>query len=762
MQRIFGYLSVGLRGFWLAAYVATMATASSAGAEWSPPLRIDLGMSTGRNDTAADGWVEWQVADGPAASRRFDDITVTLRAASGSQLRGVWHKAGLAAGALMATDGIVGERTDDDGVIEITLEGLVPGPHSLVTYHNWLDARDGGPLTASVAGTSVDAQVRPSHRSSNDVDAGSAYLEFSAPADGRAIIRISAGAGGGGRAILNGLEIDAVDPRAKATMPTPAQRDGHVAAEEGQVRLQWRAAAGAVKHELYAISDADFAAAAATVASADQQSPAYRGTVDAGHATLAVPPHDSLIHHCWRIDSIDREGRVTRGDVWSFRVRHLAFPGAEGYGRFAVGGRGGRVIKVTTLADAGPGSLRAAIEANEPRTIVFDVSGRIILKTRTGIRNPYITIAGQTAPGVGVCISNYNLGMLGCHDAVIRYLRVRPGDTSGETLDGMGMASSDHAIIDHCSISWTQDEAFSSRGARNVTLQRTLISEALNIAGHKKYEKGKQHGYAASISGDVGSFHHNLLAHCAGRNWSLAGGLDKAGRHAGRLDIRNNVVYNWSHRTTDGGVRQANFVNNYYRPGPASQVFHVLMSEREAVGAFGPQDYYVDGNVMEGHYGADEPTAGVISKPKEPLSSFLASKPFFESFVATSSAAEALEDVLADVGCNVPALDPHDTRILRETRDGTTTFQGSISGLPGLPDSQSDVGGWDDYPEVHRAADWDSDDDGMPNAWETAHGFDPHSPAGDFSEANADPDGDGFTNLEDYLNSLVRPRPAGA
>ena len=121
----------------------------------------------------------------------------------------------------------------------------------------------------------------------------------------------------------------------------------------------------------------------------------------------------------------------------------------------------------------------------------------------------------------------------------------------------MGMAGTDHSIIDHCSISWTQDESFSSRAAKNITFQRNLISEALNIAGHKNYEKGKQHGYAASIGGDVGSFHHNLLAHCAGRNWSLAGGLDKGGRHTGRLDIRNNVVYNWGHRTTDGGVARA-------------------------------------------------------------------------------------------------------------------------------------------------------------------------------------------------------------
>jgi hypothetical protein len=318
----------------------------------------------------------------------------------------------------------------------------------------------------------------------------------------------------------------------------------------------------------------------------------------------------------------------------------------------------------------------------------------------------------------------------------------------------MGMASAEQCIIDHCSISWTMDEAFSSRGAHKITLQRTLISEALNAAGHKKYPPGTQHGYAASIGGDIGSFHHNLLAHCAGRNWSLAGGLDKQGFYTGRLDIRNNVVYNWKHRTTDGGAHEVNFVNNYYQPGPATARFHALNAQ---YGGFkGSQRYFVAGNVMPGHFDADNQEAARVATTERggrlPTDySPWAEEPFFPSFVTTHSALEAYTNVLNDVGCNFPALDQQDQRIIAEVREGTFQFKGSVTGLPGLPDSQEDVGGWEEYPVVQRPADWDTDHDGMPDVWERAHGLDPRNPA----DGNGDFVGDGYTNLEKYLNELV-------
>jgi hypothetical protein len=730
-------------------------------AQAAGPLRVDLGMATGRSDTATPGWIEWQVPDGREATRAFDGVRITLRGANqqgvtDAALRGVWNKAGLAV-APMATDGVVVDR----GGLHIEIAGLAPGRHSLVTYHNAVSGPPGSTHRVVAAnGTNPAAiEVTPSREVQDNADAAAGYVEFDAVAGQPALVQVTSDAD----VILNGFEIDGSDPNHKAKKPSPADLDWHVDADGGAIPLGWLPAKSAVNHKVYVVADADPDKAEALLrdGSAAPLPPPAQGGARGGIPTpanpqwlmahYAVDPNASLLHYRWRVDSIDAEGNVTKGDVWAFRPRHLAFPGAEGYGRFAIGGRGGRVVKVTNLNDSGPGSLRAAVALDEPRTVVFDVSGKIVLKSTLGIRNPYLTIAGQTAPGLGVCIANYNMGAMGTHDLIIRYMRVRPGNTSGETLDGMGLASSTDCIYDHCSISWTHDEAFSSRGAGNITLQRTLISEALNVAGHRNYEPGKQHGYAASIGGDIGSFHHNLLAHCAGRNWSLAGGLDKATRHAGRLDLRNNVVYNWGHRTTDGGAKEVNFVNNYYKPGPASKVFHVLMAEREAVAAFGPQMYYAIGNVMEGRFGADERYAGVFERRREPLENWTVDEPFFDPHVTTQTAEEAYRDVLADVGCNVPALDKHDERVIAETRDGTAAFKGSVSGLPGLPDTQDDVGGWDEYPEVHRPADWDPDNDGMPSNWEKEQSFDPADPA----DANGDANGDGYTNLEEYLNSLV-------
>ncbi|HMP07840.1 MAG TPA: hypothetical protein PJ982_15935, partial [Lacipirellulaceae bacterium] len=555
---------------WIALAVVALGQGSSP-LHATPPLRIDLGMATGRSDTAAPGWIEWQVPDGPEATRDFGGVRVTLRELEEdgvrrgldelAPLRGTWDKK-LLIDSRLGADGVI---VDGKG-LWVRIDGLSPGVHTVATYHNAVGGASRVKLQVKGAGDEDRewpiAHATPSHDVAEDADVAAAFV--SVDTGDRWPLHVLITSEDGSPVILNGLEINGPDPNHKAKRPWPADRDEHADADSGKLLLEWTTADNVASCDVYVASDASAAEASAALQRAGRDSPEYRGTVDIAEESatpgrrsleISVDSNASLLHYCWRVDSTGSDGQVTRGDTWAFRPRHLAFPGAEGYGRFAIGGRGGRVVKVTNLNDSGPGSFRAAVELNEPRTVIFDVGGRIDLKNKLVIRNPYLTIAGQTAPGKGVCISNYNLGMLGTRDVIIRYMRVRPGDTSGETLDGMGMASSDHAIFDHCSISWSHDEAFSSRGARNITLQRCLISEALNVAGHRKYEPGKQHGYAASISGDIGSFHHNLLAHCSGRNWSLAGGLDQASRHAGRLDIRNNVVYNWGHRTTDGGAK---------------------------------------------------------------------------------------------------------------------------------------------------------------------------------------------------------------
>jgi hypothetical protein len=722
-------------------------------AEDRQSLRIDISPTLDRHDQLTPDCENWTLRTGSQATFTTGGIEFSIQPTLDgvASLVADWWKGGLVHAATFASDGVYVEG--EQAGLRLKIHGLAEGKHSLATFHSSIWDDDIGPIDITVNGMPAATGLQPTRKVSNDADAAAAYFQFDAQTGQDVIVEMRRSTTPAtdtadhhvlSRVILNGLELDKVDPAKKALKPNPAAGDEHVAERP---TLFWQEAKGTVAHDIYLGTDRSAVAVATT------SSPEYRGR--RAEPQFATDVADSFATYYWRVDEVwpGNPETITQGDVWSFRVEHLAFPTAEGYGRFARGGRGGRVIEVTNLDDSGPGSLRAAVEAEGPRTVVFAVSGLITLESRLIIHNPYLTIAGQTAPGKGICLRKYNMGMGSTHDVVVRYVRVRPGNIAGQTLDGMGMAGTDHSIIDHCSISWTQDESFSSRAAKNITLQRTLIAEALNVAGHKKYPKGTQHGYAASIGGDIASFHHNLLADCAGRNWSLAGGLDQAGRHTGRLDIRNNVVYNWGHRTTDGGALQVIFVNNYYKPGAASHVFHVLKPERNH--QFGPQDYFVSGNVMEGHYSADQPLAGVVEPRDEPLKNFLVDTPFFESYVTTQSAEEAFEDVLADVGCNVPELDEHDRRIIDETRSGTTSFKGSVTGYAGLPDTQDDVGGWEDYPEEHRPADWDSDHDGLPDQWEAAHGLNRHSAPSDFSDANADPDGDGYTNLDDYLNDLT-------
>ena len=369
-----------------------------------------------------------------------------------------------------------------------------------------------------------------------------------------------------------------------------------------------------------------------------------------------------------------------------------------------------------------------------------------------------MTVAGQTAPGKGIMFRSSPFGM--ASEGITRFIRMRLGYHNGETergLDGLGMAGNNHAIMDHCSVGWTIDEAFSSRNAHNITLQRTLISEALNVADHPNYGPGKAHGFAATIGGDTGTYHHNLLAHNAGRNWSMSGGLDGSGAYAGHHDMFNNVCYNWDGRTTDGGTHQGQFVNNYYKMGPSSNNKFLLTAQLEGTGS-GSQSYYVSGNIRENKDGSlTEDKYNVTYNYQKASSQVLdwevfVDKPFFESYATIEPARLAFKTVLSDVGCNSPVLDDHDVRMVDETLKGTYSCTGSKSGKKGLIDREADAGGYENYPLETRGAGFDTDGDGMPDWWEALNGTDPNT-----ADNNRDDNRDGWTALEDYLNWLAEP-----
>lgn len=714
----------------------------------SKSVKVDFDLAQRRTLEVNDpNYISWPISEGTQFEKSFGDLKVTMKGAINSS----WHKTGIQAPfyARLVSDGIVADKS-----VEMVISGLSKGRHSLLVFSNTFDS----PELANYAPVSIfvngvfSQTIQPTNRVTATIQAATSYINFNAETGKDVVIRFEADAKATGKiqkVVLNGFELDLPNLKKQANTPTPANNDGHVILGN-DFKLGWNSPEGTVSHDFY------FGENEQKVAEANHNSPEFKGNLNKNTATVDNASLSNLKNYYWRVDEIDANKEVTQGKVWFFKPAQIAFPGAEGYGRFAIGGRGGKVIAVTNLNDSGPGSLRDAVEQEVgPKTIVFNVSGNIQLKSRLVVSQPFVTIAGQTAPGKGIMISRAPIGLTG-NDGIIRFLRVRIG--GGTTYDGMGLTGANHSIIDHCSISWTIDESFSSRGAHNISLQRTLISEALNVAGHDKYPAGKMHGYAATIGGDVGSFHHNLLAHNYGRNWSIGGGLNGDGYYGGKIDIRNNVVYNWGGRATDGGANQVNFVNNYYKPGVATKIFVALNAQIEGVGK-GKQQYYFDGNVMPGYFDVRNQEKGrkftLSNKAIVDYDVFLP-KPFFESHVNTQSAEAAYKNVLSDVGANQPVFDTHDQRIINETLKGTYTYKGSKSGLGGMIDHQDDAGGWENYPNESRDANWDTDQDGLPNWWEESKGLNVNSIKGDFADAN-EGTGKGFTQLEDYLNWMAQP-----
>jgi lysophospholipase L1-like esterase/pectate lyase len=421
--------------------------------------------------------------------------------------------------------------------------------------------------------------------------------------------------------------------------------------------------------------------------------------------------------------------------------RAPAFPGAEGFGKYTMGGRGGRVIEVTNLNDSGPGSLRAACEEEGPRTVVFRVSGTIALESELEIKNPFITIAGQSAPGDGICLKNYQFSFETQH-VIVRYIRVRPGDEKGKEQDAFG-GGGDHIIVDHCSVSWGVDETLSINKASNLSVQWCMVTESLTRSLHKK----GSHGYGGLWGGPGGSFHHNILAHHSSRNPRASGN-----KESGLLDYRNNVVYNWGFNSAYGGeLWPRNWINNYYKSGPATSgsVRDRIFLQKDPRGKM-----YCAGNFVLGYPAItrDNWAGGIDYSPDGEANeqTLRAYAPFVVAPVKTQPAAKAYKRVLRDAGCSL-RRDAVDTRIIEEIRTGTARFGETYGGGgKGLIDSQSAVGGWPELKSLPAPA--DSDHDGMPDDWEGANRLD----SADALDGAQDADSDGYTNLEEYLNSLVR------
>lgn len=750
MKYIWWLLGLGIAGCQSAAQLADSA------------LKVDLNMS-GRNlqEVTAFGYLPWEVrSGGPDTLDTPKAKFIICSGNPGRSLTPSWYKAGVRGPqkARFSDDGLTidnqnGSADTGPEAIELRIRGLNPGPHTLITYHNIIDQVDAGTQAAVdifVNGKKVKDHLLPTIRATKVTDCAFAVLKLNAQKNKEIVVRFVMATDAKAtyrKIVINGFQMDGINPASQAQAPLPVDREEHIMADKnGGYKLTWKAADSTVSHDIY------FGTDSLAVANADHGSDCFQGNQKAADTAFLVSDLYSLSTYYWRVDELRSSGNA-KGNVWEFRTRQLAFPGAEGYGRFARGGRGGSIVIVSNLNDSGPGSFREAITNDiGPRTIVFNVGGVIELKSRLVLSQPYVTVAGQTAPGKGICIMSAPFGVTG-NDDVVRFVRVRIGD--GRTYDGMGLTGADNSIIDHCSISWTIDESFSSRGAHNITLQRTLISEALNAAGHKNYPKGKEHGFAATIGGDVGSFHHNLLADCYGRNWSLGGGLVD-GKYGGRMDITNNVVYNWGHRATDGGAAEVNFVNNYYKPGAGTDFFYAYNAQHEGYGFDGSmQRCYFTGNVMPGYFDENSQEKGREATGYKVKYDTYVDQPFFPSYVTTQSAHDAYKNVLSDVGCNSAGLDQHDQRIIWETRTGTTSVVGSVTHKKGFPDKVADAGGYESYPTVKRANTWDSDKDGLPDWWEMANGMNAHSQAGDMTDSHADTDKDGFTNMDQYLNWLA-------
>jgi hypothetical protein len=414
----------------------------------------------------------------------------------------------------------------------------------------------------------------------------------------------------------------------------------------------------------------------------------------------------------------------------------FAFEGAEGFGRNATGGRGGKVYIVTNLNDDGPGSFREAVRKKGPRMILFGVSGNIDLKSSLSLSHGDVTIAGQSAPGDGICLRNFQFN-IDADNVIIRFMRFRLGDKQHQEADALSGRGARNVIIDHCSISWATDECASFYRNHDFTLQWCIISESLNSSVHHKGE----HGYGGIWGGEGASFHHNLLAHHNSRLPRFSGSSTTPNPEGELVDFRNNVIYNWQGNSTYGGEKgRYNMVNNYYKPGPATKHKHPWMVNPSS--PYG--QFFIAGNTLQGNTEATVDNWKAI-KAEHPDSARV-TRAFDVTAVQIQPVDQAFELVLHKAGASY-RRDAVDQRVVQEVREGKAPNGAKKNGII---DSQDEVGGW---PELKSSpAPQDADADGMPDAWETQHKLNPQ----DAADAMLPAPGSHYVNLEVYLQELVR------
>lgn len=640
--------------------------------------------------------------------------------------------------------------------LRFIIKGMKAGAHTLLAYHSVSNHGGATPPMVKAQVNGVDA-CEPVQQSvfidgtwQGPDDIAQTFINFTA-VDGQDVVVDYVPVVPDGvevttqRVYVNAIVFDAIDPNMKVTNMSPANNNLHVDAAGNAVTLSWKGSASAASHRLmFGTSEENMAEVQNTTAES------YTAT---GLSCLNT--------YYWRVDEVPASGEAVTGDVFSFRINHLAFPGAEGFGRYAFGGRGGQVVHVTSLEDTATegvpdaGTLRYALETvTGPRTVVFDVSGIINITKGITVNEPYVTIAGQTAPGDGILIRGQLL--YPNSESITRFVRHRLGsvinEDKGSGYSGFTIQGRNNAIVDHVSVGWATAETFKSAGnfTEAITVQNTIIAEALTNGNGGS----DGFGYGFDAGGESGSYHHNLMAHNYGQNPNINGGTDAGLKWIGENEYYNNVGYNWKGGAASGSSSKLNFVGNYYKAGPATSAETAnILNINVPKNGTGTIDYFVSDNVFE--KGGSQLTTDIFAVnllkdedtglPKEdayvPVSS---DTKVVNTGAAYESALTAYVRVLSEAGASLKR-DATDKRIVSEVINGTAS-----KGENGMVDKVEDSD-YDTYEMVTRGADFDANQNGIADWYEKATGK---------TEANADPDGDGYTNLEDYLNYMATPNTA--